>query len=54
VVGVVEAFRPRDGWLAVPRTPPVPDPELLDRYAADPDRDAWWRDRLSRVQKSAM
>ena len=31
-------LRPVDGRLPVPRTPPVPDPALLDAYAADPER----------------
>jgi O-succinylbenzoate synthase len=26
----------------------APDPELLERYAAPPDRQAWWRARLAR------
>jgi o-succinylbenzoate synthase len=44
------ALRPVDGWLAVPRTPPVPDPALLDAHAmTDPERARWWRDRLARV-----
>jgi O-succinylbenzoate synthase len=46
---VVEALRPRDGYLAVPTAPPAPDPALLDRFAAPPDRTAWWLDRLDRV-----
>jgi o-succinylbenzoate synthase len=46
----VESLRLSDGHLPVPRTPPVPDPALLDRYAiTDPDRAAWWRDRFDRV-----
>ncbi|MCG2733777.1 hypothetical protein [Pseudodesulfovibrio aespoeensis] len=27
----------------------VPDADLLDRFAAPPDRVAWWRARLGRV-----
>jgi O-succinylbenzoate synthase len=51
VVTDADALRPVDGYLPVPRTPPVPDPALLDRYAlTDPDRVAWWRARLSRVR----
>jgi O-succinylbenzoate synthase len=39
-----------DGYLPVPRTVPVPDPELLERYAhPDPDRTRWWHERLARV-----
>lgn len=46
---VTEPFRPVDGFLPVPRTPPVPDPALLDRFAAPPERARWWTDRLRRV-----
>jgi len=47
---VTTSLRPVDGYLPVPRTPPTPDPELLDQLAIpDPQRDAWWRDRLARV-----
>jgi O-succinylbenzoate synthase len=47
---VADPGRPVDGYLPVPRTPPCPDPELLDRYAhPDPDRARWWLDRLTRV-----
>lgn len=46
---VSEPFRPVDGFLPVPRTPPVPDPALLDRFAAPPERARWWTDRLDRV-----
>jgi o-succinylbenzoate synthase len=46
-----DTFRVVDGHLAVPRTPPAPDPGLLDRYAQpDPDRVRWWLDRLDRVR----
>ena len=37
---------PRDGGIAVRR--PELSSELLDRYRAAPDREAWWRDRLAR------
>ncbi len=44
------SLRPVDGHLPVPRTPPAPDPALLDTYElTDPERAAWWHDRLSRV-----
>jgi O-succinylbenzoate synthase len=46
---VPEPLRPVGGRLGVPRTPPVPDPALLDAYPADPDRTRWWRARLTRV-----
>ncbi|MFI5086015.1 MAG: o-succinylbenzoate synthase [Actinomycetales bacterium] len=35
------------GFLAVRDA--EPEPELLERYAADPDRRQWWLDRLRRV-----
>ncbi|WP_211261225.1 o-succinylbenzoate synthase [Pseudonocardia acaciae] len=39
-----------DGHLPVPMQPPVPTPELLDRYAhPDPERTRWWHARLDRV-----
>lgn len=37
---------PRDGAIEVRRV--TPDPALLDRYAADADRTAWWLARLER------
>jgi O-succinylbenzoate synthase len=51
VVAAPEALRPVDGHLPVPRRPPTPDPALLDAHAQrDPQRVAWWRDRLARVR----
>ncbi len=51
LVAAPRSSRPVDGYLPVPRTPPPPDPALLDAYQlADPQRVAWWRDRLSRVR----
>ncbi|WP_194816486.1 o-succinylbenzoate synthase [Nocardia sp. XZ_19_385] len=48
---VADSLRPVDGYLAVPRTPPTPDPELIARYRhPDPARIAWWHDRFQRVQ----
>ena len=47
-------LRPVHGRLPVPRTPPVPDPALLDAHAADPERERWWHDRLARVAKLLM
>ncbi len=50
VVGVPGSLRAVSGYLPVLRTPPTPDAALLDTYAlADPERAAWWRDRLARV-----
>lgn len=47
---VADPPRPVHGYLPVPRRPPVPDPELLDRYAhPDPARSRWWLHRLARV-----
>lgn len=51
VVADHASLRPVNGYLPVPRTPPAPDPALLDAYGmADPERAAWWRDRLARVR----
>ncbi len=47
VVDPAEAFVPVDGYLPVPRR--APEPVRREALAADPDRDAWWRDRLTRV-----
>jgi O-succinylbenzoate synthase len=45
------SLRPVDGYLPVPRTPPAPDPALLDTYElTEPEQAAWWRDRLARVR----
>lgn len=50
VVAGGAALHPVDGHLPVPRTPPRPDPALLDEYAlTDRQRVRWWRDRLTRV-----
>ncbi|WSV84476.1 o-succinylbenzoate synthase [Nocardia sp. NBC_01009] len=49
---VAESLRPVDGFLPVPRTPPQPDPALLERYRQpDPDRITWWHNRFDRVRK---
>jgi o-succinylbenzoate synthase len=51
VVPAAVSLRPVDGYLPVLRTPPVPDSELLNTYElTDPERAAWWRDRLTRVR----
>jgi len=45
-----DSLRPVEGYLPVPRTPPAPDPALLDTHQlTDQNQAAWWRDRLSRV-----
>ena len=46
---VADGFAPVDGYLPVPRQAPAPDPVLLSRYAASPERDRWWRARIDRV-----
>ena len=38
---------PEDGSIEVRRV--LPDPELLDRYAADAERTEWWLERLGRT-----
>ena len=38
---------PQDGQITVRRV--RPDPELLDRYAADAERTEWWLERLGRA-----
>ncbi|NKY85768.1 o-succinylbenzoate synthase [Nocardia veterana] len=49
---VAQPLRPVGGYLKVPRTPPAPDPELLQRFRhPDPDRVVWWRKRLDRVRR---
>ncbi|NNH74478.1 o-succinylbenzoate synthase [Nocardia uniformis] len=49
---VSDSLRPENGYLPVPRTPPTPDPELLERYRhPDPERTVWWRERLLRVSR---
>lgn len=51
VVADADSLRPVDGYLPVLRTPPTPDPARLDTYElTDPQRAAWWRDRLTRVR----
>ncbi|MFT4232268.1 MAG: enolase C-terminal domain-like protein [Leucobacter sp.] len=42
----VDPLVPVDGGIAVRR--PRLDPELLERYAAEPVRERWWRDRVTR------
>lgn len=47
---VAEPLRPRDGYLPVPTTTPVPEPHLLERYRhPDAERTAWWLERFYRV-----
>jgi O-succinylbenzoate synthase len=46
LVAEARSFRPVDGYLSVPRTPPAPDPTRIAAVA--PERAIWWRDRLRR------
>jgi O-succinylbenzoate synthase len=49
-VAASASLLPRAGLLPVPRLPPTPDPDLLERHAlTDPGRRAWWTDRLRRA-----
>ncbi|MEU4315869.1 o-succinylbenzoate synthase [Nocardia sp. NPDC024068] len=49
---VTDSLRPVDGYLPVPRTPPQPDPDLLEKFRhPDPERTAWWTERFTRVWK---
>ncbi|MFI9632319.1 o-succinylbenzoate synthase [Nocardia sp. NPDC051929] len=48
------SLRAVDGYLPVLRTPPEPEPELLESHRQpDADRAAWWQDRLARVSALA-
>jgi o-succinylbenzoate synthase len=50
VVPDADSLRPVGGYLPVPRTPPAPDPALLNTYElTDPRQVTWWRERLRRV-----
>jgi len=45
-----DSLHPVEGHLPVPHAPPAPDPAKLRANAlTDPQREAWWRDRLARV-----
>ncbi|MDT7597337.1 MAG: o-succinylbenzoate synthase [Pseudonocardiales bacterium] len=51
VVAEAEALRAIEGYLPIPDKRPAPDPGLLEKYElTDPQRAAWWRDRLRRVR----
>ncbi|MGH3975348.1 MAG: o-succinylbenzoate synthase [Pseudonocardiaceae bacterium] len=51
VVRSADSLQPVDGYLSVPRTPPIPDAAMLDTYAVtDPEQQQWWRARLGRVR----
>ncbi|HET9658324.1 MAG TPA: o-succinylbenzoate synthase [Kineosporiaceae bacterium] len=49
VVAGADRLLPVDGCLPVPRRAPEPDPDRCRAHAADPQRQAWWLDRLSRA-----
>jgi o-succinylbenzoate synthase len=49
LVAQADGVYPVDGRLPVPRTPPAPDPDLLDLHRADPARERWWRQRITRA-----
>jgi O-succinylbenzoate synthase len=44
---VAESYVPVDGCLPVPLSPPTP---VFTRFAAPPERAAWWRARYERVK----
>jgi O-succinylbenzoate synthase len=51
VVADSDSLWPIDGFLSVPRKPPVPEPGRLTAFElTDSDRSAWWRERLARVR----
>jgi len=51
VVADADSLRPVGGHLTVRRTPPTPNPRLLNAHEpADPARAAWWRRRLASVR----
>ncbi|MFB2579739.1 o-succinylbenzoate synthase [Herbiconiux sp. P15] len=47
VVSPERSLRPRGGSIPVERV--TPDPALLATRSADPDRETWWRARITRV-----
>jgi O-succinylbenzoate synthase len=50
VVAGPRSLIPVDGFLPVPRTPPTPEPGLLECYRLDDaERSQWWRERITRV-----
>ena len=50
VVSSTASLRPVQGYLPVPRRPPVPDTTQLDTYAVPAEkRQQWWRARLARA-----
>jgi o-succinylbenzoate synthase len=51
VVAEAASLRPTNGYLPVLRTPPAPDPTLLDTYElTETKRARWWTERLTRVR----
>ncbi|HEY6738121.1 MAG TPA: o-succinylbenzoate synthase [Actinopolymorphaceae bacterium] len=51
VVRAEDEIRPVNGFLTVREVAPQPDPERLERWAASPDRERWWRERLARAAR---
>ncbi len=51
VVRAARSLLTTDGWLPVAPMPPAPDPERLRLYTAEPQRERWWRERLTAVQR---
>ncbi|TGD88329.1 O-succinylbenzoate synthase [Mycolicibacterium sp. CH28] len=52
LVSQARSLIPVEGYLPVAPMPPAPDPDRLAQFAlADPDRIAWWRNRLHSVSQ---
>jgi O-succinylbenzoate synthase len=51
VVSAGRSLLTRDGYLPVAPMPPAPDPGLVQRFSATPERVAWWRERLNAAQE---
>ncbi len=53
VVTDADSLRPVNGYLPVPRRPAVPHPALVQAHQlGDPQRVAWWRERLGRLLRA--
>jgi O-succinylbenzoate synthase len=51
VVSAGRSLLTRDGYLPVAPMPPAPDPVLVQRFSATPERVSWWRERLNAAQE---
>jgi O-succinylbenzoate synthase len=51
VVSTGRSLLTRDGYLPVAPMPPAPDPVLVQRFSATPERVDWWRERLNAAQE---